>query len=68
MEDIFGKGGGEQTARRYGVPFLGGIPIDPRVVRSGDGGQPVVASHPDSPAAEAFANVAGQVTGFLATR
>ena len=27
-----------QTARRYGVPFLGGIPIDPRVVRSGDGG------------------------------
>lgn len=68
VEDIFGKGGGEQTARRYGVPFLGGIPIDPRVVRSGDGGQPVVASNPDSPAAEAFVNVAGQVTGFLAAR
>ena len=68
VEDIFGKGGGEQTARRYGVPFLGAIPIDPRVVRSGDGGQPVVASNPDSPAAEAFVNVAGQVTGFLATR
>jgi len=68
VEDIFGKGGGEQTARRYGVPFLGAIPIDPRVVRSGDGGQPVVASHPDSPAAGAFAKVAGQVTGFLATR
>lgn len=68
VEDIFGKGGGEQTARRYGVPFLGAIPIDPRVVRSGDGGQPVVASNPDSPAAQAFVDVAGQVTGFLAAR
>ena len=68
VEDIFGKGGGEQTARRYGVPFLGAVPIDPRVVRSGDGGQPVVVSHPDSPAAEAFARIAGQLTGFLASR
>lgn len=68
VEDIFGKGGGEQTARRYGVPFLGAIPIDPRVVRSGDSGQPVVSSHPDSPAAIAFADVAAQLTRFLAAR
>lgn len=68
VEDIFGKGGGEQTARRYGVPFLGAIPIDPRVVRSGDSGQPVVSSHPDSPAAEAFVKVADELTGFLASR
>ena len=38
------------------------------VVGSGDGGQPVVASNPDSPAAQAFVDVAGQVTGFLAAR
>jgi ATP-binding protein involved in chromosome partitioning len=68
VEDIFGKGGGEQTARRYGVPFLGAVPIDPRVVRSGDGGQPVVISHPDSPAAEAFESIAHRVTEFLSAR
>lgn len=68
VEDIFGKGGGEQTARRYGVPFLGAIPIDPRIVRSGDGGQPVVSAHPESPAAAAFLNVAEQLGRFLAAR
>ncbi len=68
VEDIFGKGGGEQTARRYGVPFLGAIPIDPRVVQSGDAGNPVVLSHPDSPAAKAFSSVAVQLTEFLAAR
>jgi ATP-binding protein involved in chromosome partitioning len=67
VEDIFGKGGGEQTARRYGVPFLGAIPIDPRVVQSGDGGRPVVAAHPDSPAAEAFGRAAQSLIEFLET-
>lgn len=63
--EIFGAGGGKSTAERYGVPFLGAIPIDPRVVTSGDGGRPVVASHPESPAAAAFARVAENVVRFL---
>ena len=40
VHDIFGKGGGKDTAERYGVPFLGAVPIDPRVVTSGDSGRP----------------------------
>jgi ATP-binding protein involved in chromosome partitioning len=67
VHDIFGSGGGQATAERYGVPFLGAIPIDPRVVRSGDSGRPVVASQPDSPAAQAFAQVADNVVQFLQT-
>ena len=67
-EEIFGKGGGESTAQRYGVPFLGSVPIDPRVVRSGDSGRPVVAAHPDSPAAEAFRGMADNVVRFLQDR
>jgi len=67
VHDIFGSGGGQATAERYGVPFLGAIPIDPRVVRSGDSGRPVVASQPDSPAAEAFGKVADNVVQFLQT-
>ena len=57
-EEIFGHGGGKKTAEMLGVPFLGEVPIDPRVVVGGDSGQPIVVSQPDSPAAAAFREVA----------
>ena len=40
--DLFGKGGGERVAEEMGVPFLGSVPLDPLVVRSGDRGIPFV--------------------------
>src|SRR5262245_23690676 len=39
--DIFSKGGGERTANEFGVPFLGGIELDPDIRRGGDSGAPV---------------------------
>jgi hypothetical protein len=36
--DIFNSGGGEALAKEMGVRFLGRIPMDPEVVRSGDEG------------------------------
>jgi ATP-binding protein involved in chromosome partitioning len=36
---IFGSGGGERMAADMGVPFLGAIPIDPRVATAGDMGR-----------------------------
>jgi ATP-binding protein involved in chromosome partitioning len=60
-EEIFGHGGGQRTAALLGVPFLGEVPIDPQVVVGGDTGEPIVASHPDAPAAMAFREVARQV-------
>jgi ATP-binding protein involved in chromosome partitioning len=57
-EEIFGHGGGRRTADLLGVPFLGEVPIDPKVVVGGDSGEPIVASTPDSPAAAAFREVA----------
>jgi ATP-binding protein involved in chromosome partitioning len=38
--DIFSSGGGEQTARDFDLPFLGRVPMDPRVVMAGDSGVP----------------------------
>ncbi len=35
---LFGRGGGEKTATRMGVPFLGGIPADSRLVDLADQG------------------------------
>lgn len=55
---IFGQGGGRKMAKDSGVPFLGEIPIDPRVTECGDGGEPIVQRHPDSPAAQAFEELA----------
>ena len=40
--DIFGFGGGEQLSKDLNVPFLGGIPIDPRIRIGGDKGVPIV--------------------------
>ncbi|HET7435937.1 MAG TPA: Mrp/NBP35 family ATP-binding protein [Thermoanaerobaculia bacterium] len=60
-EEIFGHGGGKKTAEMLGVPFLGEVPIDPRVVVGGDTGAPIVATDPDSPASLALREVARQV-------
>jgi ATP-binding protein involved in chromosome partitioning len=57
-EEIFGHGGGRKTAEMLGVPFLGEIPIDPKVVVGGDTGEPIVAADPTAPAALALKEVA----------
>ena len=41
--DIFGKGGGEETAKRYEIPFLGQIPLDMQIREFSDNGTPPVA-------------------------
>ncbi|HEX8170013.1 MAG TPA: Mrp/NBP35 family ATP-binding protein [Thermoanaerobaculia bacterium] len=64
-EEIFGHGGGKKTAGLLGVPFLGEVPIDPKVVVGGDTGQPIVVSDPDAPASQAFRELARQVVEQL---
>jgi len=59
--DIFGTGGGERTAREFGLELLGQIPIDPVIRQSGDIGHPVVVSQPESAAAQAFRQAAQNV-------
>lgn len=44
---LFGKGGGERLSRESGVPFLGGIPIDPDLCRSGDSGKSLFFEDPE---------------------
>jgi ATP-binding protein involved in chromosome partitioning len=56
--EIFKHGGGERTANRLNVPFLGAIPIDPKVAIGGDAGEPIVVAEPQSPVTEAFLRVA----------
>lgn len=52
--DLFGAGGGEKAAEEMGVPFLGAVPIDLEISKSGDAGLPFIVKYPDSEAAKAF--------------
>ena len=59
--DIFGSGGGEELASRTRLPFLGAIPLDPRIRTGGGVGQPLMVAAPDSPVGQLFRNVASHI-------
>ncbi len=63
--DLFGRGGGRKLAEQVGLPFLGEVPIDPRVRVGSDAGVPIVVSDPDSPAAQAFVAIAKEVAAKI---
>jgi ATP-binding protein involved in chromosome partitioning len=62
---IFGQGGARQTAEKLGVPFLGEIPLLPRIRETSDAGTPVMVEMPDGPEAQAFLAVAEKVAAAL---
>ena len=63
--DIFQSGGGKKMAEETGVPFLGSIPIDPKVGVDSDKGTPFVIKHTNSPAAKAFVEIVKKVEAYL---
>jgi len=58
---LFKKGGGQELAEKFGLNFLGAIPLDPATVVAGDLGKPVVSLKEDTPAKEAFFNLVARV-------
>ncbi len=65
--ELFRHGGGKKLAAEAGVPFLGEIPIDPRVAECGDTGDPIVHKYPDSGVARAYLSLAETVKSALQT-
>jgi ATP-binding protein involved in chromosome partitioning len=63
--DIFGHGGARETAQKLGVPFLGEIPLVPRIRELSDAGTPVSVTAPDGPEAAAFLALAQEVAVTL---
>ncbi len=59
--DVFGSGGGDLIAEKFGLPVLGRIPLDPAVRKGGDSGLPVTIGQPESMIADRFAQIAGQL-------
>ncbi len=63
--EIFDRRGGFHAAKMLGVPFLGEIPIEPRLREGADRGEPVFVCAPDSEVARAFMEVARKVAAAL---
>lgn len=65
---LFKTGGGESLARETGFRFLGGVPIDPRVVTASDDGKPFVIEYPASPTSKAFERIIGPILSLSSPR
>ena len=55
--DIFKMGGGEHMALNMSVPFLGRVPLDPKIVMASDSGKPYMDTYTDTATAKAFSQV-----------
>ena len=55
---IFGEGGAAAEAERLGVPLLGQVPLETPLREACDSGRPLVATTPESPAAQVFLQMA----------
>ena len=60
---VFGRGGGERTAKQFGVPLLAQIPIDIAVREGGDTGNPVACG--ESSSAQIFHELALKLVTIL---
>jgi ATP-binding protein involved in chromosome partitioning len=66
--ELFGNGGGVETAKRLGhlvgadVPVLGEIPFSPNLRNGGDGGAPIVVTNPEDPSAKVIMQIAEDIS------
>ncbi|KAJ3298158.1 Cytosolic Fe-S cluster assembly factor nubp1 [Borealophlyctis nickersoniae] len=59
-------GGAKKMAEEMKVPFLGAIPLDPRIGKSCDYGESFLDQYPDSPAHAAYMRVIDQIKAYVA--
>jgi ATP-binding protein involved in chromosome partitioning len=62
---LFGQGAGKKISEEFNVPFIGEIPLHPRIREGSDLGKPAVASEPESVQSHAFIKAAKLVAGRI---
>jgi ATP-binding protein involved in chromosome partitioning len=60
--ELFQPGQGPRLAQDFGIRFLGELPFDPRLARSGDSGIPFVALHQETMAGCMFQAMARELS------
>jgi ATP-binding protein involved in chromosome partitioning len=63
--NILGAGGGKRIAEELDVPFLGQIPIDPKICEEADKGVSFLAENTNSASAKAFKEIVKKLEDFL---
>ena len=58
---LFGEGGVRKTADEFNKEFLGEIPINPDVGKSGDNGKPIVEENPDNEISKIYLDFAKKI-------
>ena len=58
---IFGEGGVKKTAEEFQKEFLGEIPINPEVGKTGDEGKPIVEANPEHEISKIYFNFAEKI-------
>jgi len=65
---IFGRGAAEEIARDYGIPYLGDIPIDPRIREANDRGEVFFLKYADSKAAKAIIDIVDKIIEIVESK
>ena len=60
--NLFGDGGVKKTAEEFKKEFLGEIPINPDLGKSGDSGKPLVESNPEHEISKIYLQLAEKIT------
>jgi ATP-binding protein involved in chromosome partitioning len=58
---IFGEGGVEKTSAEFSKEFLGEIPLDPEVGKTGDQGKPIVESNSENKVSKIYLSLADKI-------
>ncbi|MFN5744495.1 MAG: iron-sulfur cluster carrier protein ApbC [Methylococcaceae bacterium] len=67
-EHIFGEGGGQKMAQKYGMELLGALPLELSIRKHADAGFPTVVAEPDSPSARIYREIARKMAARLAIK
>ena len=59
--EMFKTGGGEEISKSMNVTFLGKIPIELKVMETGDSGKPIVEAYPNSETAKEINNIVDKI-------
>ena len=57
LHHIFGDGGGKKLAEKYKIPFLGEIPIDLKIGKACDDGQPYITDFSNTETGKVFTGI-----------
>jgi ATP-binding protein involved in chromosome partitioning len=66
--ELFRPGHGPRLACDFGIRFLGEIPFDPRLARSGDSGLPFVALHQETAIGRTFQEIGRELLASVRKR